>query len=1004
MPSSWRRLGLLFAACVAASCGGGDNAAQMRVLDNMVITNDDAGVSLDGAFAPVDGYLSQSRKVMQGLPSRAAAASFALKMERSGFYELYGWWPQASATAGAAQVKVSHAGGESSVAIDQAHLGGQWNSLGIFKFAASGPARVVFRSDGGAALLVDALRVRYVGAERPVVELDTGELPIAMDSMPYAAQLQGRGGEAPYRFRISQGQLPPGFKLDEGGSITGVAGHPGSHTFEVQVTDAAGAQASANLQIHVVDSINTEPESVPRSAQLGAASERRRTSESPAEAGSLGNLPALVAAMPEGGWSKVNLNLYSDVWTPASLRPLFGLGNPTPAKIVAAWSSFTWDSNRSLLILYGGGHANYRGNDVYFWRASTRLWERAALPSEMIQDNLGNWNAIDGADHAPASAHTYDNALFFPLVDRMVMVGGAADANGGHYLRLNDSGTASRKTGLYLFSPALADPDKVGGSTGSHVQRVQPYPQILGGNMWSNRDMYVTSTTPPPTEAFVNGCSGYTQENGRDVAFFRTVSSVYKYTLHDLNDPARDTWQKVGTYWNGPESKATCAYDESRKILVRSASQKTPFVYWDMSAAGPNNRDVLVKPVDPSGEFETLLASNAVTPSNCGLELDPRRRNFKLWCGDGRVWALIPPDILSASGWTIVKQPAPSSEVPNGSVGTGILGKWKYVERLDVFIGLQDSVQGNIWIYKPVGWQGGGGGGVDPTNLPPAVALTQPAAGQSYAQGETITLQATASDGDGTVAKVEFFHGAAKIGEDKAAPYVLDWSNAPIGNAVLTAAATDNLGAKTSSATVSITVSGAGGGTATVVIQRGLNAFSQTADTYLSDYHKASEFGASTRLQDQSTNYSMLLRFAIFRSEGGPVPDGATIQSAKLSLYKYSSYNVRYEVYPSLRAWSENAANWTLATPGTAWATPGANGAGSDFGNVSDATAITDFAPGWMDFDMTTAVQRMSVDASSNHGWRLRAVSGLTTALKRFYSSDYVADPTLRPKLEIVYQ
>ena len=60
----------------------------------------------------------------------------------------------------------------------------------------------------------------------------------------------------------------------------------------------------------------------------------------------------------------------------------------------------------------------------------------------------------------------------------------------------------------------------------------------------------------------------------------------------------------------------------------------------------------------------------------------------------------------------------------------------------------------------------------------------------------TIGLAATASDSDGTVAKVEFFNGATKLGEDTTAPYTLHLERrAGRARYTLTARATDNLGA-----------------------------------------------------------------------------------------------------------------------------------------------------------------------------------------------------------------
>jgi hypothetical protein len=93
-----------------------------------------------------------------------------------------------------------------------------------------------------------------------------------------------------------------------------------------------------------------------------------------------------------------------------------------------------------------------------------------------------------------------------------------------------------------------------------------------------------------------------------------------------------------------------------------------------------------------------------------------------------------------------------------------------------------------------------------PDTLPPVVSLTSPAGGATFLAPATIQLAANASDSDG-IAKVEFFHGANKIGEDINEPYELTWSNVAAGSYTLTARATDTLTASTVSAPVAITVS-----------------------------------------------------------------------------------------------------------------------------------------------------------------------------------------------------
>lgn len=96
-----------------------------------------------------------------------------------------------------------------------------------------------------------------------------------------------------------------------------------------------------------------------------------------------------------------------------------------------------------------------------------------------------------------------------------------------------------------------------------------------------------------------------------------------------------------------------------------------------------------------------------------------------------------------------------------------------------------------------------------PSNQPPAVAMTSPASGASFTAPATISVAASATDSDGTIAKVDFFAGTTLLASDSAAPYALSWSNVAAGTYVLKAVATDDDGAATTSGTVTITVSDA---------------------------------------------------------------------------------------------------------------------------------------------------------------------------------------------------
>ncbi|MEK7950378.1 Ig-like domain-containing protein [Luteolibacter soli] len=90
--------------------------------------------------------------------------------------------------------------------------------------------------------------------------------------------------------------------------------------------------------------------------------------------------------------------------------------------------------------------------------------------------------------------------------------------------------------------------------------------------------------------------------------------------------------------------------------------------------------------------------------------------------------------------------------------------------------------------------------------FPPTVALTSPANGTQFAAPANITLQATASDLDGTVTKVGFYSGTTLLGEDTTAPYSFDWANVPAGSYTIIAKATDEEGIVTAANPISVQV------------------------------------------------------------------------------------------------------------------------------------------------------------------------------------------------------
>ena len=126
-------------------------------------------------------------------------------------------------------------------------------------------------------------------------------------------------------------------------------------------------------------------------------------------------------------------------------------------------------------------------------------------------------------------------------------------------------------------------------------------------------------------------------------------------------------------------------------------------------------------------------------------------------------------------------------------------------------------------------------------NQTPTVSLTAPANGATFTAPATMTVSANASDSDGSIAKVDFFAGTTLIGTDTTSPYSISWSNVVAGSYSLTAVATDNAGATTTSAARSVTVTPAANQAPTVSLTAPANGATFTAPATITVSANASD-------------------------------------------------------------------------------------------------------------------------------------------------------------------
>ena len=258
----------------------------------------------------------------------------------------------------------------------------------------------------------------------------------------------------------------------------------------------------------------------------------------------------------------------------------------------------------------------------------------------------------------------------------------------------------------------------VGGSPGSQVNP-SLFPDVMGGMMWENRNTAaVRGLAGERPGKFVNGVTAYAELDGRDTVFVAespaSGGKLFRYVINDLADPDLDEWQLIGVRGrSGYANQGAGAYCASCGLFVRTAL--TPrgaptLVAWDVTNPGPSNTNVNLLPVDPKGQFKLSKYH--------GMDFDERRGVFALWDGGPDVWLVEPGRIDEPGAWTVQRaalgsaSPAPSRSDGDLTLSSGrtleshgILGKWKYAPRYDVFLGVQNAVTGDVWAYKPVGWQ-----------------------------------------------------------------------------------------------------------------------------------------------------------------------------------------------------------------------------------------------------------------------------------------------------------
>ncbi len=355
-----------------------------------------------------------------------------------------------------------------------------------------------------------------------------------------------------------------------------------------------------------------------------------------------------IEALPPGQW--LELTASADTQIPDTrLDRVFPArdGHPAwgvigPVAVVKAWGGAAYDTRRRQLILTGGGHTDYGGNEVYAFDLDTLTWRRLTEPSRMVKSGEHQFVTVDDT---PVSRHTYDGIEYLPGPDRVFLYGGSEWKSGGAFDRR-----------AWLFDPASAT--------------------------WS-----AGSTAP------LTGFAAVAVHPGSGLVYVRLGKALLSY------DPAADLWTSlVNDNWSAPISAAVIE-PRTNRLFVASDSD-----LWFVDLEQPRflAQRYCYSPTSNCFSKANSQGDASIIRERPGLAVDPVSGLILAWSGGPDVYTVDPETFV----WTRIavqqQGPVPSRwEVSGGRrlKSGGIYGRWRYVPHWDAFIGVSDT-DDNVWVYR----------------------------------------------------------------------------------------------------------------------------------------------------------------------------------------------------------------------------------------------------------------------------------------------------------------
>ena len=171
-------------------------------------------------------------------------------------------------------------------------------------------------------------------------------------------------------------------------------------------------------------------------------------------------------------------------------------GDTGPAAIMSAWSGGAYDTKRDRLVVWGGGHGDYGGNEIYVFDINTLKWSRIWGPSSNIPAPGATSCSETYSDGNPASRHTYDGLVYHAASDKFWASGGSLYC-----------GSGGGSSGTWMFDFATSKWTREANALGSQVTAMSDHDPSTGV-VFSMVQSGTLGAYDPKTNAWTNRGNG----------------------------------------------------------------------------------------------------------------------------------------------------------------------------------------------------------------------------------------------------------------------------------------------------------------------------------------------------------------------------------------------------------------------------------------------------------------------------------------------------------------